>query len=258
VQEENELERALRLAADDPAQRPDFYRLLIEAQIYVIGETARPGTGSQDLDKGDRVSIQNWQRPDGSPIIPFFTSLPALQRAISEQVSYLCLPARSLFEMTRGASFLLNPKSDYGKELLPGEIEALLSVGTNSMPQTRVVEKQTQVLLGQPKEYPTEMVAALSRFFSRRPNVKAAYLVLMHDPSVDKRPHLLVGMMATGDFEKVSQEAGSVITGTAPRGEPVDIYRVAENDKGLSSYFLREVKPFYEATLVTKLKGLFR
>lgn len=36
----------------------------------------------------------------------------------------------------------------------------------------------------------------------------------MHDPSVDEKPHLIVGMEADGDFEQVINEA-SVVAGEA-------------------------------------------
>lgn len=35
--EENALEKALRKAADEPADRPEFYRILLESKILVIG-----------------------------------------------------------------------------------------------------------------------------------------------------------------------------------------------------------------------------
>ena len=39
----NELERSLVLAANDPAARPQFYKLLLESQLFVL---IPPGTGS--------------------------------------------------------------------------------------------------------------------------------------------------------------------------------------------------------------------
>src|SRR5262245_54367301 len=106
--EENALETALRLAASDPAARPDFYRLLLESEVFVIGATAHKEEGSRMLDAGEKIGIHNWTRKDGSPVIPFFTSLDALQRAITHPADYLKLGARSLFEITKGAALVLN------------------------------------------------------------------------------------------------------------------------------------------------------
>lgn len=253
--DENQLELALRLAADEPAHRPDFYKALLDSTIFILGHSDGSNFGERTLEAGEKVSIQNWVRADGSPVIPFFSSLNALQRVIEEEVTYMALPARSLFEMTRGATLVLNPKLAYGKEFLPNEIYALLSEGVNRIPEQRVTKKATQVLLGQPANYPEKMVDSLVSLFSKRGNVKAAYLTLMHDPSQDEKPHLVVGIEAEGDVEAVIREAGVVAGDTSPNNEPVDLYRVARDDKGLSEYFLREVQPFYERRWGSKLKS---
>ena len=255
--QENPLERALRAAADDPSSRPDFYQLLVNSEVFVISGTSHEVHSVRTVQAGEQISIQNWQRADGSPVIPFFTSLEALQRALTEPSNYMCLPARSLFEITKGATLFLNPKLDYGKEFFPNEIEALLVDGVTRLPETRVTQKATKVLLGQPKERPTVMIDALTSFFAKRSQVVAAYLLLMHDTSLDQQPHLVVGIRAEGEFETLLREAGVVAADTAPKGEPVDLYRVVPTDKGLSVYFLESVEPFYTRNFGTKLRGLF-
>lgn len=255
--EENRLEAALRLAADDPANRPDFYHLLIESEVFVIGGTAQEPQGTRTLHSGDKITIQNWRRSDGKPVVPFFTSLSALQQAISESGNYLQLPARSLFELTKGATLALNPGLPYGKEFFPNEIEALLTSGVTHLPEQRVTQRETTVLLGQPQEYPSAMVSALTTLFAKRSQVKTAFLLLMHDPSVDEKPHLVVGVLADGDVERLFREVGSVAADTSPAGEAVDLYRVERGDTGLSEHFFNNVKPFYQQSLGARLRSLF-
>jgi hypothetical protein len=255
--EENDLDKALQRAVDEPAERPEFYRILLESTVFVIGTSNQITEGASTLEAGSNVQIQNWQRQDGSPVIPFFSSLKALQMAIDSEESYMVLPARPFFEMTLGSTLVLNPRSDYGKEFFPSEIEVLLSEGVNTRPAQRVVQKETKVLLGQPKDYPAEMVASLTTLLAKHSNVKAAYLALMHDPSVDEKPHLVIGIEAENHFENVIREAGAVAGDMAPAGEPVDLVRVMRGEHGLSQYFLEEVKPFYERTWGSKLKSVF-
>jgi hypothetical protein len=246
--DENALDSALRVAAADPAARPDFYRLLMESTVYIIsGDGPGPTSGARTLAEGEQIQILNWAKNDGTSIIPFFTSLPALQRALTTGARYMALQARALFEMTRGATLVLNPKSDYGKEFLPNEIEALLTGGVNRLPETQVTEQQTKVLLGQPAQYPTRMVESLTSFFARRTQVKAAYLILMQDPARDTKPHLVVGIDAAGDIDPLLREAASVAGDTAPEGVPVDLLHVVRGDQGLGDYCLN-TKPFYERT----------
>jgi len=242
---ENPLEIALRLAADDPGCRPDFYKALLEATVFIIQHTEHPREGKRMAEEGESIAIRHWVRDDETPIIPFFSSLEALQRAITDEVTYMELPAKALFEMTKGADLVLNPSLEYGKEFFADEIEALLSDGVNRVAEQRTTKKSTQVLLGQPAKYPKKMVDALVSLFSRRGNVKAAYLVLMHDPSHDDKPHLVVGVDADNGIEAIIHEAGTVAADTSPGGQSVDLYRVKPGDDGLSQYFIQEVTPFY-------------
>jgi len=244
--EDNVLEIALELAAAEPAHRPEFFRLLLESTIFILGSSDQMDEGSVTLKANTQIQIKNWVKPDGSSVIPFFSSLRALQLAIQSDEQYIALPARTFFEITRGAELILNPRSEYGKEFTRTEVEALLSEGVSRLPEQRVVEKDTQVLLGQPSNYPTAMVASLTTLLAKHSNVKAAYLALMHDVSMDDKPHLIVGIEAEGDFENVIREAGTVAADTAPKGEPVDLIRLIRGEPGLGQYFLEEVKPFYE------------
>jgi len=265
--QETPLETALRLAADDPGCRPDFYKMLLEAKVFIIQHTEHPREGKRRAEAGESIAIRHWMRDDETPIIPFFSSLDALQRAITEEVTYMELPARALFEMTQGAALVLNPSLEYGKEFFPDEIEALLSDGVNRVAEQRTTKKSTEVLLGQPAEYPEKMVNALVSLFSRQDNVKAAYLVLMHDPSHDDKPHLVVGVDADKDIESIIHEAGTVAADTSPQGEPVDLYRIESDDDGLSQHFIHEVTPFYirkdpanhqQGGLLSKFRALLR
>ena len=255
--EENELEAALRLAANEPAHRPEFYRKLLESTVYVLGHSERgPSEAERTLAPGEDVSIQNWKRSDGSPVVPFFTSLPALESALAEPASYMALPARSLFEITKGSALVLNPKSKYGKEFFPEEIATLLAEGVNRVPQRRVTEQPTSVLLGQPAHYPAKMVDSLTTFFAKSPGVETAWLALMHDAAHDENAHLVVGIAADGDVEALMREAGVVAADAAPNGAAVDLVRVVRGDPGISEYFLQSVKPFYEKSWGGKFKAV--
>lgn len=255
-EKESPLEAALRRAAEEPGYRPEFYRLLLESSVLILGHSNGTTNRAQTLEAGETISIQNWLRDDGSPAIPFFTSLTALRRSIEQEVTYMALPARSLFEITKGSPLVLNPKSSYGKEFFPNEIEALLSDRVNQLPKQRVAYKATEVILGQPADYPSKMVDSLTLLLSKRSHVKAAYLALMHDPSQDSKPHLVVGIEVDGEIEHVIHEAGVVASDSAPNGGPVDLMRVERGDLGLSEYFVREVKPFYERRWGNTLKSL--
>ncbi|MEX6504058.1 enhanced serine sensitivity protein SseB [Pseudomonas zhanjiangensis] len=249
VQQENTLEKSLRLAANEPAHRPEFFRTLLNSTVYVLG-TAGAEEGTVNLEAGSKIRILHWEKQDGTPAIPFFSSLEILQQSIDAEQSYLELPAKSLLEMTLGTNLFLNPKSPYGKEFTPEEVQHLLSEGIGRKAIQRTVPKETKVLLGQPEKYPSEMVDSLTQLLAKHHNVKRAFLALMHDASVDEKPHLVVGIEADGDIELVLREAGNVAGDTAPDDEPVDLCLVSEGEAGLSNYFLTQTKPFCSGLLI--------
>ena len=257
--EDNILEIALELAASEPAHRPEFYRLLLESTIFIIGSSGQLTEGDEGLitlKANTKIEVVNWVRPDGSSVIPFFSSLRALQLAITSDEKYLALPARTFFEITRGAELILNPRSEFGKEFTPTEVEALLTEGVNQVATPMVAEKATEVLLGQPANYPKNMVASLTTLLAKHSNVKAAYLAQIYNRSHDEKPHLIVGIEADGDFESVIHDAGTVAADTAPAGEPVDLMRITRGESGIGQYFLEKVKPFYERESSDDVSGV--
>ncbi len=126
---EKALEEALRMAAEEPAHRPLFYRFLLDSVVYALSPSDASRTGISRIEAGEKITILNWEKTDGSPVVPFFTSMEALRAAIEQESAFLKLPARALFEMTKGSCLVLNPKLQYSKEFLPDEIEALLASG---------------------------------------------------------------------------------------------------------------------------------
>ncbi|MEH0876544.1 enhanced serine sensitivity protein SseB [Pectobacterium cacticida] len=241
----NKLEEVLILAASEPAHRPEFFSELMNATVFVLGNSDDNGFGEKVLHAGSSVDLQHWEKDDGSSVIPFFSSLEALQSVVTEEASFLALPVRSLFEMTRGATLFLNPKLPYGKAFLPQEIEHILSGEGNGFVQQRVVEEDMQVVLTQPDEMPAQMVDSLTQLFTKHRHVKRAFLAQIQDPG-EQQPHLLIGIDADRDEETIIREAGSVASDTLPDERPVDLCLVKEGEPGISHYMIKHTTPFYE------------
>ena len=116
---ENELEKSLMKAATDPAYRPQFYRDLLQSEIYAISaDPQSAGIQNGVLPKGSQLRIQSWER-NGVHWLPIFSSLQRLQQSLQRESNYLRLNAKSFFELTRGAHVVLNPGLPYGRSLSP-------------------------------------------------------------------------------------------------------------------------------------------
>ena len=235
------LEEVLKLAANEPAHRPEFFTLLLDASVWVPGESPAQGEG----DAAPAVEIQHWEKDDGTSIIPFFTSLTAMQQAVSGEQPFLVIPVRALFEMTLGETLFLNPKLPTGKEFSPREIASLLGESGNALSEQTVIEGGTSLLLSEHAEPPAQLIASLTQLFAKHKQVRHAWVALIKE-SADASANLLIGIEADSDIENIIQAAGSVATDTLTDDEPVDICQVVENEKGISHFFIAHITPFYQ------------
>lgn len=248
----NLLEVALKNAADDPAAGPIFYRELMESKVLIIPAGEKPRIVDGVVPANSQMSIANVIF-DGKPHVPFFSS----EKRVPPGTEFLSLDAKALFEITHGAHLVMNPGLPYGKQFLPDEVARLLD-GTIFEPRQRyVAQKEMQVLIGQPKEYPSELVAALCRLYADLPGVKRAWVAFYHNPERDSEGALLIAIDAdVSAMERISGESGVVIERVPKKQKFVDLIRF--DGAGLSGYFAKQ-KPFYERNKIGSLLGrLFR
>jgi len=241
---ENELERSLMRAAGDPAHRPQFYRDFAASKIFVINDgEPLAGEGETTLAEGRSLRLRTIEL-NGKLYLPIFSSLPRLQAVLQEEARYISLNAREFLEITRGAELVLNPGSDYGKEFTAAEIASILDGSIGRPDETYVAEQETQVLIGQPSNYPTELVEALERLFAARSDVKRAWLAHFCNPARDEKPHTLVALAVTGGWDEVAAAVGIVAQSTPFPDPPLDLLQIAGRG-GIEDYF-KSIEPFYE------------
>lgn len=237
------LETLLQKAATEPAYRAEFYKRLLSDELIIITKNSGIQKGSQVLLEDSKVKIVSY--PDGK--IPVFTSTDRIfdKDIVKEEVEYMQMKGENLFDFAKGATFLLNPYSDYGKELLPDEVERMLSgkILTDTS-KTLTIEKKTKVQIGQPAKYPTDIINSLKILFATKPNLKAAYVGWIFDPESGEPPHYIFGLEADCDIENLTQEAGFTAKQFLESHEFVDFIKV-DKKNGLSDYFLNSVEPFY-------------
>lgn len=251
-QPENNLERSLMRATEDPTHRPQFYRDLVESDLFIIQHGPPPERASNKvLQKGYQLEIQNIEI-DGKMYVPVFSSLPRLQATLKEEAGYISLNALEFMKIVLGSEIILNPGSDYGKEFTKDELQSIVD-GTIWQPtESYTTEKETEVMIGQPANYPHELADSLSRLFKKLKEVKRAYLAHFFNPEKDEKPHTLIGIEVSGSWSQVVSEAGMVIKDINVPDPPVDFIQIT-GEGGLEDFFLKESAPFYKK----KSFGLF-
>ncbi|WP_251848770.1 enhanced serine sensitivity protein SseB [Atlantibacter hermannii] len=237
----NELETLLEKAATEPAHRPAFFRMLLESTVWVPGTSAN----GDAVDADSALDLQHWEKEDGTSVIPFFSSLEALQQAVEDEQAFVAMPVRTLFEMTLGETLFLNAKLPTGKEFTPREISHLVSEEGNPLSTQEVIEGGQTLLLSEVAEPPAQMVDSLTTLFKTLKTVKRVWLCSIKE-GADAPSNLLIGIEAIGDIDAIIQAAGSVATDTLPGDEPIDICLVTEGEKGVSHFIMAHVTPFYE------------
>lgn len=236
------LEELFEKAFVDTQLRTDFYRRLMVDNVFILTSEDVPAEGDV---KEKRLKIA--QLSDGK--IPVFTSEKKVydNDVIKEKQSVMAIPCRKLFEITKGASYVLNPFSKPNKVMLPQEIEWLLNGADGAVPvEKKDANQPRRVRVGYPSDFPQEMVDALNQKLVAYPAVLAVYIGLMEILDSNEQPRYVFGVHANGINQEIAKAIGET---AAPflKGKSIEIMAVdPEKKEGLADYFL-STTPIYKS-----------
>ena len=254
----NPLEQALFNSASDKELLPTFYDLLMKSNVFILGSISGKEIGTFNINEDQEFDIQHWENEeDQSPVIPFFTSLQALQQAIPDDSPYIEIPTGTFMEMTLGVSLVLNPNTDYGVELDFPDVSNLL--GLNPEEELEQKEKEyddndydeDEMFLGILDHRPEELSKAMQLVFSNYPEIETAYMAAIHIPSESQEAHLLIGFEGKGNIDNLIPKIAEEIPEDANDSdyEMFDFYVMSEHDPEETSQFLKDNDTaFYHAS----------
>ena len=236
---EAELERALELAAAEPGHRPGFFRLLIDALVWVLIE------GSPRMGQSGVVT---WLRNDGARIIPVFSSIAALKVGDHRAPRVAKVRCRDLLSCLQSPTGIhINPDSQANCVIEPGEVTTFLATGS---PEFVRVERRTetedvQVAFRGIAEPPGALVSSLIVLFNETPAVAEAHLVEM--TAAERPAVLLVALVVAGggDEEAITRAIAAVAQETYAGPLDVDVLYLAEDDATLPSVACASGGAFY-------------
>ncbi len=104
------------------------------------------------------------------------------------------------------------------------------------------------IQIGQPVQYPTEMVKALCALFQDFPSVNNAYLAWVFNPSSGEPPHLMIALDVHGDSKEITQRAGLADRQFLKQEEIIDFIQI-DHSSGISNYFTEQTTAFYKREL---------
>jgi hypothetical protein len=230
---DNELEKALVRAVSDRSAVPEFYRLLLDSDLLVLGTIEGQEDASEQftLEPGGQLKLVTGQK-DGKPFLPVFSSLLRMQDYVKQESKYLRVNGRALLDVTRGAPITLNPASEYGKELTADQVRQLLEA-----PAPRVIVGEA--------EYPQGLVQALTGFFATRPDIETAWMIQVTFADRAQQPHPLVGIETQGDWPSLMQALQAATQDAIP-GLVFDVQRVDRRNPAGMAGALLQATPFYQ------------
>ncbi|NGZ77008.1 enhanced serine sensitivity protein SseB C-terminal domain-containing protein [Saccharibacillus alkalitolerans] len=240
---QNELERILSIAVEDPSRRMEFYEELQRSELYTLHMGGDVPEANGVLQEKTTVRLPSVDI-GGKAYLPVFSSLQMLQRFIDREMRYLSLNAMDLFGLVRGSDVWLNPGGEFGKEFPASEIESILDGSMFDAPQSYTVDRDTQVMLGRPAKEPDELLSGLTEVFQAMPGVKLAYNAHYYNPATGDPPHTLIAVEADGDWNEIIREAGRRASSAPVPDPPVDFLRL-DGTSGLETYFESDCEPFY-------------
>ena len=122
----NPLESLMQAAVADATKIPDFYRLLLESELYILTPEApmQPGR-RRALKYEEKINVATVEF-QGLKWHPMFTAPKRISAYLKEPETCLGAKARHLFEMLPGSNFWLNPLSECQKPMPADEVGMLL------------------------------------------------------------------------------------------------------------------------------------
>lgn len=240
---ENKLEEALVRAVKSPATAPDFYRLLLESDLLVLGTVeGQDGSEKFSLEPGGQLQLVTGDN-NGQKFLPVFSSLARMQEYVKEEAKYLSINGRALLDLTRGAPVTLNPASEYGREFTPGQVEQLLNPVA---PSASVMPGVSDAF------YPMPLINALTSVFEKHPEVQTAWMIRIGIGDQGTQVQPLVGVETSGDMAALVADVERAAAQDAA-GITFDVQRVDRTrPTGLASALL-QAQPFYQRTVPGRL-----
>ena len=124
----NPLETLMQAAAANPAKIHEFYRALLDSELYILAPETKLEPGRRrEMKFEEKINVATVEF-QGMKWHPAFTAPKRISAYLKEPETCLGAKARNLFEMLpAGSNFWLNPLSECQKPLPGDEVALLLS-----------------------------------------------------------------------------------------------------------------------------------
>ena len=225
-----------------------FLDLLVTASFIVPMESDlkhdKPDSDRKiTLEKDSIIELPMLIDAEEKPWHIAFTDWPSLRkwREIANEkvlvVPFSDFPAMILHENVRSFGLIINPNS----HSLPVSKQLLAHLSGRSIPV--LVEEETQVVIGEPANYPHSLVDAVKALLKSMREVKRAWFLLMHR---NGEQSFLVVVDFNGERSKIFDAIGKTASPYLESGQLIDMVQYGD---AIGADAIKNNKPFYKRGL---------
>ncbi|ACA84415.1 enhanced serine sensitivity protein SseB C-terminal domain-containing protein [Shewanella woodyi] len=253
-----------------------FYTELIQSPLYLLSDASDPAD-NEDAEElagqgAQSISIMQWyidlEDGDAFPFTPVFTSQQALDAAKTqmekegtEYHGQLELEASTVLQMLVNADsdIMLNPNTSLSKAIDENEIRYML------FPSVGLIEHRGQLqIVGEVLNAGLPLLDVLRQMLSSYSKVNAAYLIdscrLDFQKSCSDHQFYLGLTFDDTDYadelSRIRSEIFNIHRKIELNGWDISIHLVETGDE-MSEYLLAQTSPFYNRSLMSRIKSWF-
>lgn len=182
---------------EDAAAEPAFMAALLDATVYVHAPL---------IDRPGNLRLVSFPHPQtGAYLVPFFSDRRQAEEASSPRIRIIGLTGRKLFEITAGATLILNPNRRYCL-FYPEEIAALLD-GKMLPPPVLIEDEKERARPLEPVMKPAEwLTQALHDVLIGIPGVESAAVARCVPSGADEPERIVVvAVVSDSDAERTGR-----------------------------------------------------
>ena len=241
------LDHALVAANNDPQQRPKYYNLFLQSEIYIATHNVPEKEERKRLEVGTEIQPIILESA-GVRYAMLFDTRERLSAWAKREIGFVRVPGHALTDMASpDIHWALNVGTEYPKIFLPEEIRGLKELLAQSQSKEIKLTEATEALVGAPAKIPAGLVESLVNVLSKNKEIREAYLGQVYFKATGEKPHLAlvlrVDRPSSALMEAIKTDIGVAIHGLLGDGEYMDL--IADENNALFPVIVKAVKPFY-------------
>lgn len=240
------ISKLIELSADQPEYRAVFYQRLLNDKIFLLVENNYKPSSAFVQGIDPNIPILTFD----NKIIPIFSEKDRIfdSGAITQEVEYMEVNGRQFLELSLGSALIVNPFSNFYKELVPNEVAEILNGSIFTPNKSPVINVKMNAVIGKPSIEPVELIQELKDNFKDNQLISSAHIAWTSSEEQFIEPHYIIAVESqegSGEFKHIAQVVSNIAQNHLQEDQIIDIIKL-EFGGNFSDYFFNQSTPFYQ------------